>query len=932
MSSSKSMLWLCLSLAGVLLISGCSGCKQDPLVDRDKKKLEEEKKKKKPKEDFVFKQARTVPADDTVAAPVVKPGHWITVAHEIKANNRDFNAELHTMVTDNNERPYFVQYTPFKLASSRPAKLPKGQDMRFETIYFIPEVAAGDDETVGLHRELRAARGSALLKNDWQPVIDMPGYQYFFMVLSSNAQRYTYLKAMTSIAPPTSDPENYDRVSYLHYRVLLPKLGRFAPLPSNPLTWTGIAYILWDDANPGMLTNDQQAAMLDWVHWGGQLIISGPNSLENLKGTFLEEYLPATFVKSTEVDQAAIDEINAHWSLKNRKTNGKRTLNVLPGKPLVGIQLEKHPAADFLPHTGQLVAERRVGAGRIVTTAFSLTDRAIVRWPSYDSFFNGCLLRRPPREFRLHNLMMDAKWVNWDRVFATDARLTTTLRYFSRDISYLASDVQNRTTSAPVPTTRDATIGQPAPLGSVADEQREIISQDLRDPAGDDDDWHFMGYRRATQGMAGWNDQSGASHASREALRVAAGISIPKGDFVLKVLAIYLIVLAPVNWGIFRMIGRVEWAWVAAPALAIIGAVVVIRLAQLDIGFARSVTEIAVAEVQGEHPRAHLTRYSAMYTSLAKSYDLVFDDEVALASPFGADTNFQRTIHDSTYTVSLRRDRNLKLSGFQVKSNKTGTVHTEQMADIGGSFQLLGDSEAGLQLNNTTPLSLNDVGVLRRTESGALQVAWVGELPAASARPLKFAAPDAGVARLAQWDESSATRSFDRQADAILGQYDRNRDKKLQASEVAGHAEIVTSFARFDVPLPGNNKGDEVWTREELLTWCRESRFGEVSVGRLVDLASQGIKLGRGDVRMIGWTDEELPGMKIHPAAAQETRRTMFLVHLRRGTLPEPVPDENCVLDFKEERPITNSDTLQEERTTSEESKAKSAPAQDASQ
>ncbi len=126
--------------------------------------------------------------------------------------------------------------------------------------------------------------------------------------------------------------------------------------------------------------------------------------------------------------------------------------------------------------------------------------------------------------------------------------------------------------------------------------------------------------------MAAWNDRSGAATAARGALRDAAGISVPRGEFVLQVLAIYLLVLAPVNWGIFRLIGRVEWAWLAAPLIAVAGAFAVIRLAQLDIGFASSLTEVAVAEVQADYPRAHVTRYTALYTSLSTKYKVSFED------------------------------------------------------------------------------------------------------------------------------------------------------------------------------------------------------------------------------------------------------------------------------------------------------------------
>ncbi len=33
---------------------------------------------------------------------------------------------------------------------------------------------------------------------------------------------------------------------------------------------------------------------MDWLHWGGQLMVNGPDSLDLLKGSFLEPYLPAT--------------------------------------------------------------------------------------------------------------------------------------------------------------------------------------------------------------------------------------------------------------------------------------------------------------------------------------------------------------------------------------------------------------------------------------------------------------------------------------------------------------------------------------------------------------------------------------------------------------------------------------------------------------
>ncbi len=65
---------------------------------------------------------------------------------------------------------------------------------------------------------------------------------------------------------------------------------------------------------------------------------------------------------------------------------------------------------------------------------------------------------------------------------------------------------------------------------------------------------------------------------------------------------LYLLIIVPINWLVFRLAGRVELAWLAVPVLAIGWGVAVVWLAQLDIGFARAETEVAVLEVQNGYP------------------------------------------------------------------------------------------------------------------------------------------------------------------------------------------------------------------------------------------------------------------------------------------------------------------------------------------
>ena len=222
----------------------------------------------------------------------------------------------------------------------------------------------------------------------------------------------------------------------------------------------------------------------------------------------------------------------------------------------------------------------------------------MVNWGSFDSFVNGGLLRRPPRVFSVTEL--GAPRMEWDGMSERrlDPRLISATRFFARDVG---SGRRVRSADACRPTRRGpTTAAQPhatgaSPVGTIAAARR-------------------------------------CSHMRRCARR--PGFPFPRPRFVLSVLAVYLLILVPVNWTVFRLMGRVEWAWVAAPVIALIGAVAVIRLAQLDIGFVRSRTEIGVLEIQGERPQAHLTRYTALYSSLSTAYEFQFDDVAAVARPF----------------------------------------------------------------------------------------------------------------------------------------------------------------------------------------------------------------------------------------------------------------------------------------------------------
>jgi hypothetical protein len=328
---------------------------------------------------------------------------------------------------------------------------------------------------------------------------------------------------------------------------------RRPPLPSYALYWTSVAAVLWDDAMPQSLDAEQQQALVDWLHWGGQLILSGPDTLDTLRDSFLAPYLPAVSAGTRQLTRDDLAPLVAAWTVRGHDAgvvplslggrgqgegdNRGRPMPA-PGSPLApgslasdswpGVRLEKHPQAQYVPGCGELLVERRVGRGRVVLSAFRLSGRELVTWPGWDNFFNACLLRRPARVYRADPDAAESPRLEWAGRTADrfDPQLVCNLRYFTRDTGRSFADL------AP-------DMGPPDAPG---------------DPVAAEED------RQHGSGVAAWNDFNAVAAAARDALRNAARIEIPTRSFVVWVVAIYLAVLVPLNWLVFRLLGRVEWA------------------------------------------------------------------------------------------------------------------------------------------------------------------------------------------------------------------------------------------------------------------------------------------------------------------------------------------------------------------------------------
>jgi hypothetical protein len=807
----------CIGLVlAILLISlpGCSGCRRLSDAPKTPEEIEKERLEQKKREEeqakppFSARYLVSRPSDlQSTAGCYCKPGHWTCTAVEGAVANRfDFVGELEVAPTDRDGAAVPLLASPFHLTVCRDIALPKGQIKSLESVLLIPP--GGKRVSTAYH--FNAGRDGRHVYDSLEPLPGLlPSWQYHFVVFTKTPDLYKYLQTLDSmqLSGGLHDPGNR------FYRVVTLGSFRRSSLPSCANQWTGIAYLLWDDAPPASLDQAQQQALLDWLHWGGQIIVSGPDTLDTLRGSFLAPYLPADSAGQCKLDQAELAALNVF--------SGKPIRKLAPVRPWSGVRLQKRGGAEFTPGAGRLLVERRVGRGRITVSAFRLSEPEWITWPGCDEAFHALLLHRPART-HLIDTTGERRIILAGGASPLDAAQATQLRYFVRDAGVSMHDYG-----------ADATTEQPDPQGGpsmyppmpTVHPQTPAVSVPSDAPP--------------SPGMAAWNDFSPVAQAARKSLQAAAGIEIPKRPFVLAVVVVYLLVLVPVNWAVFRMLRRVEWAWAAAPVIAVVCTVVVVRLAQLDIGFARSQTEVAVAEVHADYPRAHLTRYNALYTSLATSYDIGCDDPGAAALPLptvARPEEFRLSLGQQVRRLTCRRGEQMTLSGLPVGSNSTALVHSEEMSELGGSISWTENDDGTCGLVNRSSLDLHGAGILRKTRSGEVQEAWIGEAPAGKS---------AGGAR---WRTPAKS----------------DVDKPLWAAQ-----------------------------REQSPASAANPPPGAMNLRKLLDLGGNAGSLEPGETRLVAWSDSELPGLTVEPAAPQVRRCTLVIVHLGFGRGEAPRPDTN---------------------------------------
>ncbi|OYP33915.1 hypothetical protein [Rhodopirellula sp. MGV] len=704
--------FFCYVLLTVPLIVGCEGCRPNSPTTADGEPI--------PKEAYTVGPTVSYPQDQNSGFGLAKPGHWGTAEQSLRSNQSDRRGEMSTQVSVLLQDRDLQQIGTLKsIASVRPVVLPEGQMRRLDFRYLVPLPNDSFATRVNVSSSLMADSGG-VLDTGSQPLVAMGSSEYSFVVLTTRPERFT--RFQTANWASFKSGSLIDEKLTINYRVIVPKADNgILPLPETFLDMTSIAVIFWDDLSQDALTPLQQLAISDWVRFGGRLIVNGAAASESIVNTSIADLLPLEPTSNIELDGEAAAEMLTNHSVKDDRSLAKQRSVLEQDSSHVAIDGRITSKAESVAGTGSLVLRQRFGRGAVVQSRFNLTDSWIMDWDSYDSFINSVFLGRPARVFSV--AQGSVAYANGDSegepldVHPDDLELRFSK---SRNNADAAANTHLRIAS------RDAILKQSGPI--------ETSTGSVFDPLSSP---HPIG------GLGAWNDNSDVMSVLRSTLIQEAGLEIPDSSMVVRSLLVYLVILVPVNYIVFRLMNRLEYAWFAVPVIAIIGAAWAARQAQLDIGFARSSTEVAIVEAYADYPRAHLTRLMAIYNSLSSRYTLQFATHDGAAATLSDESNPDISI-EPTFRVSF--DEGPAFHDFAVSSNRMRFAHTEEIIDLGGGIRIdpTTDGSGQGQLINETDLELFDAIVVRRDETGESHIAVIGAISPGEAQTIEYG-PASGV-------------------------------------------------------------------------------------------------------------------------------------------------------------------------------------------
>ncbi|WP_165226780.1 hypothetical protein [Aquisphaera insulae] len=776
---------------------------------------------------FEFFRSQFAPFD---ILPFIKPRTWNTVTLELRANEADYEGSLQF-------QPVALPGMPQAVVYARDARLTKEQRSRLSLQVMVqrpPDIKSPTEIGVELIRP-----GAIRADEAWPVPLKLISPNQMLVVIMSkeSSSQYAAWNRYPCFMPSSIDPGDAIALDLnRYYRLVMPEHADRPFLSPHPLTWGSISHVIWDGLAADSVPVSHQQAMLDWLHWGGQLVLvggAGP-SLTIFRDSFLQPYLPADpdgqDVLLGEADLKPLaaayrpgampvappqdGEEAAAEAPPRPAGNGRAYQPVAPLRPppkrpvlLTGLKPRAGASRITLGEGSDrlLAVDGRVGRGRITMLAVNPTEPTLAAWPGIDTLVRRVVLRRPeeplgglpgvPTEARLSARgMLEAVDLSWYRITSRDHGAEAQAeadRLHSQDLARIPVKVQIKSPRVISPTG----VNQPSASNPPNSEAEEAAM--------------------ARAGIAEWRDTAPIPRLCRDALEKASGITVPSSWFVLRVIAAYLLAIVPLNWLVFRMLlNRREWAWAVVPLLSLGFAMAVERMAAYDMGYDSACDEVDLLEVHGGYPRAHLSRFGSLYTTGRERYTVAFpDNPLALAMPF----NSERSIGGEEASTAVCRSYPVPaLEGYAVQPRSLALYRAEEYIDLPGAISLKAGAAGQRTLINASEMELRDAILIEHASGGRVQTRVGTIAPGASAE---------------------------------VGP--------------AGSSEIPEQVSGFDGPDPSL-----------LLGVLRRS--------------SDPLPEAAHEIRLVAWTPGPRGGQSFEPALDRHRGVTLVLVHLRQGDAPAP--------------------------------------------
>ena len=767
--------WLLLLL---VLVSGCRGCSKNNQTQQAP-----EKKKSR----LVSDELRTLPYSKEIVGNSVKPGHWYQTRQKLKANQNDESLTATLYQIDGNSNPTTVRNLGIPLQFNRDISLAKGQEKTIELKLLQtdwPFESMEPTNTTGKSNKLSifmrySQRGLGA------PVIDeefllrpLKDYQYDMLVLSRNTPQHIFWRGLDCIVWPQAINDESSRIAP-HRVIDIAEEDLGQSIPNQLMTMTSISHMVINDVSLNTLPEDHQKAILDWLYFGGTIIINGPDAIAGIESSILKTYAPIQQTSSTTLTQDQIDKLNDtnSWRIRYAKTPSKDAVAFKPSESISILQGQLAEDSSWITDLEGLVAERLVGQGRIVMTSFPMNHTALVNWPSYSALIQNAILRKPARRVNLEpefQLVYDESSSGRE----TDPKLTTRLRLWARDLVGSSSS---------------------APKESMSNPSIKVSS------------------------YGAWNSESLVTNTSSNYLKKLSGINVPNLSTILKWLLGYLIVLVPMNWLVFRLLGRLELAWLAAPLIAIAGVFVIARAVQLDVGFSRSQTSLQFIELHNRYPRGLLSSHHALYSSLTTNYKIVYPEGEGIVCPMPQPRQRSLLSAGGLLPYKIADEKGTGFQSFPVLSNTIGLVQSEEVVSLTGAISWTIDQDArSFQVANDSQSIIRDVILEGSDDSGA-------------------------------------------KLRAVVGTLEPGEQKKGTLDQP------VDSDLNWDIQLPTGGKSGQ--------------DFDKLALEQNLKLIFKNYPIQHGEWIAMGWTESPLSKLQIAPSTAQTRSATLVLMHAKTAPL-----------------------------------------------